>query len=278
VRTRSRPVALDDRALNIFTDGSSLSGPRRGGLAFTLVTVGPDGHEVVRDFPLSGFEAGTNNQMELKACAEALRFVMGRYSPIRIADFDKVVVYSDSQYVVDGVTRALFDWSRNGWFKRDGNPVRNAVEWQELVAAVKKAGKRVEFKWCKGHSASNTHNKRVDRLAKASARGELRESLHVSRVRRKMTDRTTGLGSIRAEGQRVSIWVVTDELLRKPRMFAYKIEVLSEDSPYFGNVDDYFSEDIMLNAGHAYEVRLNDERQRPRIVENCGEITPTDPV
>jgi len=266
------PVVLDDQALSIFTDGSYLSGPRRGGLAFTLVWTGQDGHEMTEDVPLPGFKGATNQQMELKACTEALRFVMGRYSPVHVRDFDKIDVYSDSQYVVDGITPALFDWSRNGWFKRDGNPVRNGAEWQELVAAVKRIGRRVRFKWCKGHSSLNPHNKRVDKLAKTSARSPLHERLHVARVRPKLTSKPTEVGSIKAEGQQVSIRVITDELLRKPRVFAYKIEVISEDSPYFGNVDNYYSEEVMLNAGHSYGVRLNNDPKRPWIVENLGEI------
>jgi ribonuclease HI len=51
---------LDDNALNIYTDGSSLSHPRRGGIGYRFVTVGEDGHEVTLDSAHPGYEEGTN--------------------------------------------------------------------------------------------------------------------------------------------------------------------------------------------------------------------------
>ncbi len=208
------------------------------------------------------------------ACVEALRFVIGRYSPVDANNFPKVEVYSDSRYVVDGVRTALFEWSRNRWMKRDGNPVRNAEEWQALVALIKKIRPPVLFKWCKGHRSTNPYNNRVDKLAKGSARAHLPKQLHVTRVGKKWTAKSTEIGSIRPEGQELLIRVITDEYLRKSGMYAYKIEVIDDTSPYLGNVDEFFSEEVMLNARHCYLVRLNDDAKRPRIVENLGEVPP----
>jgi len=272
VASKSRNVVLDDEALSIFTDGSSYSEPRRGGLAFLLVWTGSDGHPLTEEYAPPGYQQATNNQMELMACVEALRFANGRYSPVDVNDFPKVDVYSDSQYVVDNVRTAIFEWSRSRWMKHDGNPVRNADEWQQLVALLKKIRPPVRFKWCKGHRSSNPYNKRVDKLAKSSARGHVSRPLHITRVGKKRTSKPTEVGSIPAEGQELLVHVITDEYLRKQAMYAYKIEVIDDTSPYFGNVDEYFSTNVMLDARHFYLVRLNDDPRRPRIIENRGEV------
>lgn len=270
--SKSTVVVPDEHALSIFTDGSSYSGPRRGGLGYLLVWTGSDGHPLTEEYAPPGYQQATNNQMELMACVEALRFANGRHSPVDVNDFPRIDVYSDSQYVVDNVQTAIFEWSRNRWMKRDGNPARNADEWQQLVALIKRTRPPVRFRWCKGHRSSNPYNKLVDKLAKSSARGHLPGRLHVTRVGKKRTTRSTEIGSIPAERQELLIHVITDEYLRRQAMYAYKIEVIDDTNPCFGNVDEYFSKDVMLNARHFYLVRLNDDPKRPRIVENLGEV------
>ncbi len=73
------------------------------------------------------------------------------------------------------------------------------------------------------------------------------------------------------EGQRISILVVTDRRLPVQRIYRYKVEVVCPTSPYDGNVDD-FSSDIMLNAGHTYDVQLDDNPRNPRIEHVYNEI------
>jgi ribonuclease HI len=89
---------LDDDALNIYTDGSSYSHPRRGGLGFRFVWTGADGHEAIHDSDLTGYGEATNNQMELLAAVEGLREAVSPRSPVQLAAFRKIVVYSDSTY------------------------------------------------------------------------------------------------------------------------------------------------------------------------------------
>jgi ribonuclease HI len=100
----------DDNALIIYTDGSSLARPRRGGYAYRLVSVDPGGAEVIHDFNGPGFLGATNNEMELLACVEALKHITGRHSPVARESYDKVVIYTDSMYVHDGVPRAATVW------------------------------------------------------------------------------------------------------------------------------------------------------------------------
>jgi ribonuclease HI len=266
-------VVLDERALNIFTDGSSFTSPRRGGSGFLLVTVDEHGHEVIHPFQPAGYRGGTNQQMEIVAAIDALKFIIGRYCPVDVRDFTKVVINTDSLYLSDGYAAARITWPTNGWMTRDGNPVVNADLWKELMRVASKVGKRVEIKWYKGHSAANPHNKTADKLAKASAAGPLRAPIRHTRVRRKTTDKVTDAGSIEPHGQDLTVRIVTDDWLRVQRMYMYKCEVVSPESEYFGNVDNFFS-DIFLKAGHVYSVRLNDEPRRPRIEHVYGEVLP----
>lgn len=272
VRKKPPPVILDEKAVNIFTDGSSLPAPRRGGVGIVIVVVDADGHEVVYDGgPVLGRPGGTNQEMELLACVEALRLVGGRHSPVDVRPFTKVVIHTDSMYVTENYPRAKFTWSTNGWYTKDGNPVLHAELWKDLLKTSAKIGKRVDIEWHQGHSATNPHNKAADKLAKASAKVPLGKPVKVSGVRRKRTANTTEAGSIRPEGQRLVLRVVTDSFLRPQKMYVYKCEVVSPDSPYFEKVDNLYST-ILLKAGHTYDVRLNDEPKRPRIEELYGEV------
>jgi ribonuclease HI len=272
VNPKHRVVVIDERAVNVFTDGSSYSGPRRGGIGYRIVTVDEDGHEVVHDCPQQGFRSGTNQEMELMACIAALRDLGGRHPTVDVRGFSRVVLHTDSTYVADNYTSARFTWPTTGWMTRDGNPVVNAQLWKDLVSAVKKVGSRVDIQWGKGHSSVNPHNKAVDKLAKASAKGVLQEPIAISRVRRKQSPQSTEPGSIVPEGQKTTIRIITDRWLKTQRLYVYKIEVVSPRSPFYQKVDNFFSE-IMLDAGHTYVVEFNDDVKRPRIIKNCGEVT-----
>lgn len=262
---------LDDRAVNVFTDGSCLPSPRRGGTGICFVTYADAGEEVIDSVQPQGYAGATNNQMELKACIQALQELRGRHSPVDVSCFDKIVIRTDSQYVANNVGNALFAWPKQKWCGAEGAPIRNADLWKELTKEILKAVRRVEIKWVKGHSAKNPHNKTADKLAKRSAKGVLNEPLRPVRVRRKISQEPSVPGSVVPEGQRITIRVITDELLRVQKLYHYKLEVMSPDSPYFGCVDDFVS-DIMLNAGHAYDVQLNDKPKDPRIVHLFGEV------
>jgi ribonuclease HI len=262
---------LDENALNIYADGSSLARPRRGGIGFRFVWVGDDGREALHDSDLPGYRQATNNQMEIKAAIEALREAVAKWSPVNLSDFKKIVIYSDSDYLVSGHRAALFQWPLDDWMTAPGTPVENADLWRELLSAAHNTGKRVDFKWIPGKSSS--HAKAVDRLAKASARGHLNEPLRPIRVRRSRSRNQVDLGSVVMEGQTMTIYIRTDEWMPVQRCFRYRYEVTSEDSPYHCLVDNLFSAaSIMLSAGHEYEVRVNDEPGNPRVVEVLREV------
>jgi ribonuclease HI len=137
--------------VEIATDGACKGNPGPGGWG-ALLRFG--GHEK----ELSGGEAlTTNNRMELTAAIEALR-VLTRPCKIRLS--------TDSKYVMDGLTRWIHGWRKNGWRTADKKPVKNAELWQALFAETQKH--EIEWVWVKGH-AGHSDNERVDKLASDAA-------------------------------------------------------------------------------------------------------------
>jgi ribonuclease HI len=267
---------LDENDLNIYTDGSSYSSPRHGGIGILFVTVDDEGNERTDEYPLPGYDGATNNQAELEACIEALRAITKRRPFIDPAPFRRIVIRTDSKYVVENYNHALYEWQSNKWMKRDGNPVANAQQWEELIKLIFRASKRVEIRWVKGHRKS-AHNKTADKLAKASAAQRSGQRLSIVKVRRKKSDRSVEPGAVVMRGQRMTIRIITDEFLRPQRMNKYKYEVVSARSEFRGCVDVIHSEPgIHLSAGHTYYVQVGAEPRRQRVVKMFREIVPVE--
>jgi ribonuclease HI len=261
---------IDENAVNIYTDGSCYQGPRRGGLGILFVVVNDVGDDVVFEEQPAGYRGATNQQMELQACIEALKILAGRRSPVDPAAYQRIIVKTDSMYIVDNISNARFAWPRSRWHTRDGTPVANTSQWKELIKLSSGLPRRVEFRWVKAHKAS-TYNKRADKLAKGSAKGVLQGPLTVSSVRRKKSAKQIERGSVQLSGQILTIYIVTDEYLKHQRCYKYKYEVMSKASPYFGNLDLAYS-DLLLRAGHTYYVRFNDDSKNPRILKKFKEV------
>jgi ribonuclease HI len=133
--------------VEIYTDGACRGNPGPGGWAALLLA---GGHE--RE--ISGAEAQTtNNRMELTAVIRALEALK---RPVEGA------IYTDSQYVRQGVLEWMPNWKARGWKTADKKPVKNQDLWQALDALV--ARHRLDWHWVKGHSG-NVGNERVDALA-----------------------------------------------------------------------------------------------------------------
>ena len=138
-------------SVEIFTDGACKGNPGPGGWAALLRS-----GETVKE--LSGGEAQTtNNRMELTAAIRALEALKRPAA---------VTLTTDSRYVMDGLTKWIHGWQRNGWRTADRKPVKNADLWQALLAAA--APHQIAWRWVKGH-AGHAENERVDQLACAEA-------------------------------------------------------------------------------------------------------------
>ncbi len=256
-----------ENALNIYTDGSSYSRPRRGGIAIRCVTIDEKGHEVVKDDVFAGHEGATNNEMELMACIKALECAEDHESIHRV---ERVYVFTDSMYVTENVRRAIFEWPKAKWRNRYGRPIDNAALWKVLVSLIKKVPKRVEFKWVKGHSR-DSHNRAVDKLAKQSAKGVLNPPVKVTTVRRKISPHSVQVGSVPMRGQTLAIRIITDTYMRVQKVYKYKYEVLPDSGEHADNVDLIYSRHC-LRAGHHYEVRVNEDAGNPQIIEVLQEL------
>jgi len=133
------------------TDGACKGNPGPGGWG-AVIRSGD------KEKTLSGGEKlTTNNRMELTAAIQGLKALK---RPCR------VVLSTDSRYVMDGLTKWLPGWQRNGWKTAAKQPVKNADLWQELVAAA--APHRIRWEWVKGH-AGHPENERADQLASDAA-------------------------------------------------------------------------------------------------------------
>jgi len=135
--------------VDIWTDGACSGNPGPGGWG-AILRYGDTEKE------LNGGEAATtNNRMELMAAIEALN-ALKRPTTVRL--------HTDSKYVMDGVTKWIHGWKRNGWKTADKKPVKNEDLWRLLDAANERHD--VTWKWVKGHS-DDVMNDRADALARA---------------------------------------------------------------------------------------------------------------
>ena len=139
--------------VSLYTDGACTGNPGPGGWGAILRCGGTEKE-------LSGGEAQTtNNRMELTAAIEGLSALK---RPCR------VTLYSDSQYLVNAVTKGWAKrWQKNGWMRTKTEAALNPDLWERLLALLEQH--EVTFVWVRGH-AGHPENERCDRLAVAQAK------------------------------------------------------------------------------------------------------------
>lgn len=139
---------LQDKKIEIFTDGACSGNPGPGGWG-AILRMGTNTRE------LSGFDANTtNNRMELMAAIMALE-ALKRPCNVNLT--------TDSQYVKNGITQWIFGWKKKNWRKADNKPVINADLWQRLDAAA--SAHKIQWHWVRGHTG-HIENERCDELAR----------------------------------------------------------------------------------------------------------------
>ena len=132
----------------IYTDGACSGNPGPGGWGAVILS------EEKNETSISGKEKSTtNNRMELLAPIMALK---------KIRKASKVIIYTDSTYVKNGITIWIKNWEKNGWMSANKKPVKN----KDLWIALNKLSKEqvVSWKWVKAH-AGNKYNEIADKLA-----------------------------------------------------------------------------------------------------------------
>lgn len=143
--------------ITIFSDGSSLGNPGPGGWG-AIVHI----HKGAEVYELGGSDKKTtNNRMEMMAVFEALDFL-----DTKKTEEAEINVYTDSQYLINGITKWVFGWAENGWMTKAKAPVLNKDLWQKLLTTTK--DKEIEWHYVEGH-AGIPGNERVDEIATSFA-------------------------------------------------------------------------------------------------------------
>ncbi len=135
------------QTIEIYTDGACRGNPGPGGWGVVLIA----GKH--RKTLHGGERKTTNNRMELTAAIEALNALKGSR---------KVVLHTDSKYVMDGITSWMANWKKRGWKTAAKKPVKNVDLWQALDEAASRH--EVDWKWVRGHTG-NAGNEEADALA-----------------------------------------------------------------------------------------------------------------
>jgi len=142
------PPPSPPKAVVIYTDGACSGNPGPGGWG-AILTMG-----AVRKEMQGGEAETTNNRMELMAAIQSLEALKQRCN---------VTLFTDSNYVKNGIMSWIHGWKKNGWRTADKKPVKNAELWQRLDTA--RARHDVTWQWVKGH-AGQPENERADELAR----------------------------------------------------------------------------------------------------------------
>ena len=135
------------RTIEIYTDGACRGNPGPGGWGALLIS----GRH--RKTLHGGEPETTNNRMELTAAIEALNALKGKR---------KVILHTDSKYVMDGITEWMPNWKKRGWKTTAKKPVKNKDLWQALDEAASRHA--IDWRWVKGHS-DHPENDEADALA-----------------------------------------------------------------------------------------------------------------
>jgi ribonuclease HI len=144
---KALPKTLKPR-LEAYTDGACSGNPGPGGWGAVLHYQG-----LQQDFS-GGEPLTTNNRMEMSAAIQVLQ---------AIPHPSHIDVYTDSQYLRDGVTRWMINWKKNGWMTSDKKPVKNQDLWLRLDELM--AVHDINWHWVKGHSG-HPENDHADALAR----------------------------------------------------------------------------------------------------------------
>ena len=140
---------MSAKHVEIYTDGACSGNPGPGGWGVVLRS---GRHEKELN---GGEEETTNNRMEMMAVIKALEAIKG--SP-------RIDIYTDSKYVMQGITEWIEGWKARDWRTAAKKPVKNVDLWQQIDALVSQHN--VTFHWVKGH-AGHPENERADSLAVA---------------------------------------------------------------------------------------------------------------
>ena len=135
--------------IDIYTDGACSGNPGVGGWGSVII--------IPKKEPIylhGGADQTTNNQMELTAAIQSLKY---------LTESKKIKLYTDSKYVMNGMELWIVKWKKNGWKTTSKEPVKNKDLWVQLDIQIAKH--KVQWQWVKGH-VGNKNNEIADSLAR----------------------------------------------------------------------------------------------------------------
>jgi len=145
-----------DGALVIYTDGACSGNPGPGGWGVVMY------HGKRQKELYGGEKSTTNNRMEMMAAIKALEAIKPGFT-------GPVVLFTDSTYLLKGITEWIHGWKKRGWKKSDKKPVINKDLWQILDAL--NSERDIQWEWVKGH-AGDAGNEKADELARKGVPGK----------------------------------------------------------------------------------------------------------
>ncbi len=141
------------KIIKVFTDGACSGNPGNGGWGVVVI----NGDEIIKH---SGSESETtNNRMELQAAIEGIRLAQKNYS---------LIIYTDSQYVKNGITTWITSWKNNNWLTSNKKPVKNKDLWVLLDELNNQ--QEIEWQWVKAHQIVSDEFSRYNNIADELAR------------------------------------------------------------------------------------------------------------
>ena len=144
--------------IKIYTDGACIGNPGPGGWAAIIISEGG------KNELFGGEKLTTNNRMELTAAIKALEYCHSQEKGQ--LSLKQIKIFTDSNYVKEGITVWINTWEKNNWKTADKRNVKNVDLWKKLKELVK--SNQIEWKWIKGHS-KDPMNDLADELAKKAA-------------------------------------------------------------------------------------------------------------
>ena len=141
--------------IKIYTDGACVGNPGPGGWAAIIIS------ENQKKELFGGEKLTTNNRMELTAAIKALEYCDKEEK--KQLSLKQIKIYTDSNYLKEGITVWVNTWQKNNWKTSDKKNVKNVHLWKKLIDLV--TSKQIEWNWIKGHS-DDPLNELADKLAK----------------------------------------------------------------------------------------------------------------
>ncbi|QQR55978.1 MAG: ribonuclease HI [Candidatus Melainabacteria bacterium] len=148
------------KSVVIFTDGACSGNPGPGGWGSVVWMPDDTVHELG-----DGVRETTNNRMEMAAAIHALKM-------LELTEPTQILLYTDSQYLIRGITQWIFGWRAKGWKNAEGKDVANREHWEELLRQVTRLKPNtIQWKYVRGHSGY-PGNERCDQIAVSYAQGK----------------------------------------------------------------------------------------------------------